>query len=130
MSILNEFLLEIVVGKQGTMVGKIPRMTAPNTSERLYRILPWRGRAIKSKGQLVILVGLRVAKENQVEEAQKGDICWDVMSNGLVVIQEDCQLDRKLNHIGRLVEGFEHLENIKKGAGVQLQARKTGLLGE
>lgn len=104
--------LAIEVVRKGKAKAKLDQRN-PETSSRIYKNLPFEGKANLWLDEVYFIIPLELEYENQSPTSDKGDISYWPPGAAFCVFYGESQPASPVNHVGRVISNLELFSEIE-----------------
>jgi hypothetical protein len=118
MTVVERYLITLVVNEIDVVEGELVRTYAPITISKLVRMLPVRSRVYKLPDRAYFQVGLKMDVEKPREQVARGDIAFWPQASAMALFLKDSKLTQPVSLIGKVTKGLEVVERAPMGASI------------
>jgi hypothetical protein len=120
---LSELVLTAMVYGKGPIRAKVLKHLAPATIGKIQRSVPFGGNANFYELSFVyILTPVVTGEEKSRKEFKKGSVAFMPAGSMLCFFLSDTRSYKPMNLIGEIQEGFELLNNLRRGDSIRVES--------
>ena len=118
---IGKFHIRLDFNPGGTLTGQLLRYKAPKIVEYLVKKLPLKQRIrLYKDNQIFITTGLNFGLEKGVTSVKTGDLAYWPIGDAFCIYKNAMETYSKVNIIGKIIDGLEHLQSITAGATLEI----------
>ncbi len=120
---VSELVLMATIYGKGQIRGKVFKHLAPVTVNKIQRAVPFSGTANFFENNFVyILTPVVGGEEKSRKEFKRGSLAFNPAGSMLCFFLEDTRSYKPMNPLGEIEEGFDLLNNLKRGDSIKIES--------
>lgn len=121
MTVVEKYLIAIIINEVGVAEGELVRTYAPITISNIVRALPIRSRIYKLPDRVYLRVDLAMDVEKPREQVSRGDITFWPQASAITFFMKNTKLSQPVSLIGKVTKGLDLIEKTPMGSPVTIQ---------